>query len=72
MQTVLLVTALVNFLATIVLAGIREHLSISNSKWQGHIGILQFLCVVLWLGSVVLMMVFFPGSVYSTTPDPRY
>jgi hypothetical protein len=68
MQTVLLVTALVNFLATIVLPGVREHPS--NSKWKRHIGILQFLCVVLWLGSVALLLVFFPDS--NSTPDPRY
>jgi hypothetical protein len=68
MQTALVAIALASVLATIVLAGVRERLS---SKWQGHIGILQVLCVVLWLGSVVLMLVFSPGLV-SSTPDPRF
>lgn len=70
MQTVLFVTALVNFLATIVLAGVREHFF--NSKWEGYIVILQFLCVVLWLGSIVLLMVFFPGSIPSSRHNPWY
>lgn len=72
MQTVLFVTALVNFLATMVLPGVREHLSISNTKWKEYIEILQVLCVVLWLGSIVLLMVFFPESIPSSTPNPWY
>jgi hypothetical protein len=71
MQAVLLVTALVNFVALIVLAGVREQLSIF-SKWKEPLAMLTCLCVVLWLVSIVLLMVFFPESIRSSTPDPRY
>jgi xanthine/uracil/vitamin C permease (AzgA family) len=68
MQTVLVVSAVVNFLATIVLAGALE--SFSESKWGKYIGASMGLCVVLWLISFVLMLVYFPG--YSEVPDPRF
>lgn len=64
MQAILVVTAVLGFLGTIVLAGVRE-------RFRGSEGVagFQLLCVLLWLVSVVLLAVFFPGS---STPDPRF
>jgi hypothetical protein len=66
MQTVLVVAAVLGFLGIILSAGAME--SCSGSK-RALIGALMCLCVVLWLGSVILMLVFFPGH---STPDPRF
>jgi hypothetical protein len=68
MQKILVVTAVLGFLGIILSAGAME--SCSGSKRE-LIAALMCLCVALWLGSVVLMMVFSPGLV-SSTPDPRF
>jgi hypothetical protein len=68
MENVLVVTGVLGFLGIAVSAGAMESCS---SKWKNLFGALMCLCVVLWLGSVVLMLVFSPGLV-SSTPDPRF
>lgn len=68
MQNVLVITAVLGFLGIIVSAGAMES---ASEKWGGIIAALMLFSVVLWLGSVVLMLVFSPGLV-SSTPDPRF
>lgn len=67
MQTALVVTAVASFLGILVLAGALE--SSLGRKWGGHIAAFLCLCVILWLGSVLLNLVFFSVS---STPDPRF
>lgn len=71
MQTVLVLTGLLGFVGMFVLCAVRERLSILDSRWRRLTEILQCLCVVLWLGSSVLIVVFFPELIPSG-PDPRH
>jgi VIT1/CCC1 family predicted Fe2+/Mn2+ transporter len=71
MQTVLFATALVSFLALVVLASVRGRLSMF-SKWKWPLKMLAWLCAALWLGSIVLLLVFFPDSIPPSPPNPWY
>jgi uncharacterized membrane protein len=67
MQTAIILTAVVGYLATIVLAALRERFS--GGRWEGFVTGLQYFFLVLWLGSMILIVVFVPES---STPDPRF